>query len=198
MKFKLTSQPVNPTLSRGQTLDMGLEGGVWQLTNGLLLIGSLKAKNSSAWRLALPGDWLNIEALCGLPPHTCVTALAACSLSMVPTFQHEDTESSLRRLVRQQQRWAVHLLGLRSGPVEARIERLLALAGGAGMALDDEVRARQLPALRDIATLIDAAPETVCRVLARLRPSHAVPRRVHRRADSVAALTGRAAVMAWS
>ncbi|MBW8317324.1 MAG: hypothetical protein K0M73_21010 [Hydrogenophaga sp.] len=34
-----------------------------------------------------------------------------------------------------------------------------------------------MPVLRDIAALVDAAPETACRVLARLRPSRkAAPR----------------------
>ena len=60
------------------------------------------------------------------------------------------------------------MLALRTGPVEQRLGHWLALLSRAGA--PGAAPSADGPTLREIATLVDAAPETVCRVLARLRP----------------------------
>lgn len=162
-----TGVTVERLLERGQVMDAAPDAGqACRLERGLLLIHS-----PGSWRLALPGDWLNIEALCGLPPDTQITALIPSRLKALPALPAPGGPELLAVLVRQQRLWAHHLLTLRSGSVEQRIRHLLDLVrqpvGGPRNGAADP----DLPALRDIAALVDAAPETACRVLARLRPS---------------------------
>ena len=84
----------------------------------------------------------------------------------------------MQRLLLQQRRWADDMLALRTGSVEQRLGHWLALVNRTGGGSTHGASTDNAPTLRDIATLVDAAPETVCRVLARLRstatpaPSH--------------------------
>lgn len=83
-----------------------------------------------------------------------------------------------RGLLLQQRRWTDDMLALRTGSVEQRLGHwleLLSRAGGAAASSDE------VPTLREIATLVDAAPETVCRVLARLRAPDPAPVRTKAR-----------------
>lgn len=83
-----------------------------------------------------------------------------------------------RGLLLQQRRWTDDMLILRTGSVEQRLGHwleLLSRAGGAAASSDE------VPTLREIATLVDAAPETVCRVLARLRAPDPAPVRTKAR-----------------
>lgn len=170
--MKKTGATLELLLGRGQVLEAALDAGLaWRVERGMLLIRSPARSGGMSWCLALPGDWLNIEALCDLPQDTQTTALIPSRLQALPTLQPPASNALLHRLVHQQRRWADDMLALRSGSVEHRIRHLLDLArratGGArGGALEPD-----LPVLRDIAALVDAAPETACRVLARLRPS---------------------------
>jgi hypothetical protein len=164
-----TESAVEQWLARGQVMETSLNAGLaWRVERGMLLIRSPARRGDLPWRLALPGDWLNIEALCGLPQDTQTTALIASHLRALPALQQPTSNELLTRVVHQQRQWADNMLALRSGSVEGRISHLLDLvrqAGGGtrGTKLD-------MPVLRDIATLVDAAPETACRVMARLRP----------------------------
>lgn len=162
-----TGATVERLLGRGQVMDATPDAGqAWRVERGLLLIHS-----PGAWRLALPGDWLNIEALCGLPPDTQITALVPSRLQALPALPGPGSHELLTRLVRQQRQWTDHLLALRSGSVEQRIRHLLDLVRQAVGGPRSGAAEPDLPALRDIAALVDAAPETACRVLARLRPA---------------------------
>lgn len=177
----MTSQPapLDPQrrLVRGQTMDFNPAGpapaGLWQLTHGLLLVGHHDAADGTTWHLALPGDWLDLEQRCGLQgPHE-ATALTRCHLRRAGPDAAPAGEALLRQLLAQQRRWSRLLLGLRSGPVTDRVQHLLDLAGSAAWPSADTDDTAQLPTLRDLAALVDAAPETVCRALTRLRPGHA-------------------------
>ena len=167
--MKNTESAVEQWLARGQVMETSLDAGLaWRVERGMLLIRSPARRGEPPWRLALPGDWLNIEALCGLPQDTQTTALIASRLRALPALQQPASHQLLTRVVHQQRQWADNLLALRSGSVERRIRHLLdlmrqAVGGHRGAELD-------MPVLRDIAALVDAAPETACRVLARLRP----------------------------
>ena len=167
-----TGITVERLLGRGQVMDAAPDAGeAWRVERGLLLVHS-----PGSWRLALPGDWLNIEALCGLPPDTRITALVPSRLQALPALPAPGGPELLALLVRQQRRWTDHLLALRSGSVEQRIRHLLDLVRQAVGGSRSGAAEPDLPALRDIAALVDAAPETACRVLARLRPARKSPR----------------------
>ncbi|MGI9216222.1 MAG: hypothetical protein ACR2JA_04395 [Hydrogenophaga sp.] len=158
---------VERLLERGQVMDATPDAGLaWRVERGLLLVHS-----PGSWRLALPGDWLNIEALCGLPPDTRNTALIPSRLQALPALPARGSHDLLTRVVHQQRQWADHLLALRSGSVEQRIRHLLDLVRQAVGGARGDAAEPDLPALRDIAALVDAAPETACRVLARVRPA---------------------------
>ena len=174
MKSTLSHPPV--ALERGQmwpSLDNG-RAGLWQVEQGMLLVRCPTALDPGAWQLALPGDCLNLPGACGLGDGGAarVTALLPSRLRALPMRGRMSRERLLDLLVAQQQRWMSHLVALRSGPVERRVRHLLTLtrvaAGGAGAG-----RMPGLPVLRDMAALVDAVPETVCRVLARLQPRDA-------------------------
>lgn len=156
-------------LTKGQSLEMSAGDGVWRVTSGMLLIGDPARPDQPPWRLALPGDWLNLESVCGLPTDFQVSTLMSGALQAVPAAQGEAASRLLHRMVRQQQQWARNLLALRTGPVERRIEHVLALAGQARGRLSWDASAQELPLLRDIAALVDAAPATACRALAKWR-----------------------------
>ncbi|OAD39205.1 hypothetical protein LPB72_21590 [Hydrogenophaga crassostreae] len=169
---------MNPTLpadclmlARGQALStlVDPQAPMWQVEQGMLLVKGAQAPGEAAWHLALPGDWLNLPRACGLDEGTQATALLPSRLRTVPQVDRLSRESLLGRLVAQQQRWSMHLMALRSGPVERRIRHLLTLirlaTGGARQGASVA-----MPVLRDMATLVDAVPETVCRVLVRLQP----------------------------
>lgn len=162
-------------LDRGQAMDVQLAPGtLWQVEEGLLLIHEPVDSGAGAWRLAMPGDWLALEDACGLGPVGPSTALVPSRLRAVPEAQRLSSDSLLRRLIQQQQRWAGHLMALRSGPVELRLRHLLGLvreAVGPRRACEPNA----LPILRDVAMLVDAAPETACRVLTRLKPRRNKP-----------------------
>lgn len=191
MKTTHTWPPTALRLRRGQWLEIPLAGGgAWQVVHGMLLIGPARVDGGAPWQIALPGDWLHLEALCGLPQDLGITALTPSLLRPVPAKQCLDPVALLQRMLRQYQRWAEQMLGLRTGPVEQRMGQLLRLAEQA-YPLSATVEGQQaLPTLRDMARLVDAAPETACRVLARLQPKHqpvaVEPRRTTRQPSSPA------------
>lgn len=162
-------------LDRGETVDVRqTPGALWQVEEGLLLIQGPVDSGAGGWRLAMPGDWLALEDACGFGSAGPGTALVSSRLRAVPEAQQMSSDSLLRRLILQQQRWAGHLMALRSGPVELRIRHLLGLVRQAvGHRRASEPNA--LPILRDVAMLVDAAPETACRVLTRLKPRRNKP-----------------------
>jgi hypothetical protein len=159
--------PAEPLMTRGQVTLLG-QRRVWQLQRGLLMVQSLSRPGEAVRHLALPGDWLNLECLCDLPADTRITALMPSQLRPLAQSLLIEGPALIRHLLLQQRRWTDDMLALRTGSVEQRLERWLELlkraSVGSPAASSDEV-----PTLREIATLVDAAPETVCRVLARLR-----------------------------
>ena len=191
MKTIHTLPPTALRLRRGQWLEIPLAGGgAWQVVHGMLLIGPARVDGGAPWQIALPGDWLHLEVLCGLPQDLGITALTPSLLRPVPTKQCFDPVALLQRMLRQYQRWAEQMLGLRTGPVEQRMGQLLRLARQANPQSTNPAGPPPLPTLRDIARLVDAAPETACRVLARLQPKHqpvaVAPRRTTRQTASPA------------
>ncbi|WP_027996877.1 hypothetical protein [Simplicispira psychrophila] len=162
-------------LKRSAVMDpASLANSVWQVLDGMLLVERSMPGARVSLRLALPSDWVGTEAMCDLSASTQVTAIIPSTVKAIAVRRL--TVSAV--MVRQHQQSCDHLLALRTGSVENRIDYFHALlqqasAGGQLM----------FPALRHIALLVDAAPETVCRVLAPLRPERTrVPLRLYRQA----------------
>lgn len=164
-------------LKRGEVMAPdSVADSVWQVLDGMVLVERDVPAARVSLRLVLPGDWVGTEAMCDLSESTQVTALIPSTVQAIAVRRL--TVSAV--MVRQHQQSCDHLLALRTGPVEQRIDYLYAL-------LQQASAGGQLvfPALRHIALLVDAAPETVCRILAPLRPERTrVPLRLYRQAAS--------------
>lgn len=166
-----TEQP----LARGQMAVLGPRRP-WRVAGGLLMVQSLSRPGGAVRHLALQGDWLNLESWCDLPVDTRITALMPSLLQPLDAPPADQGRALLQRLLLQQRRWADDMLALRTGSVEQRLGHWLALVDRSGGGSTHGPSQDPSPSLRDIATLVDAAPETVCRVLARLRSARTVPR----------------------
>jgi CRP-like cAMP-binding protein len=170
-------RPTRQALRRGDTLDAdGMDTRLWRLRSGLLLVERSQTHAPGGLHLALPGDWIALDGLGGLPADLRLTALVPSQI--VPVTDLPDTPSveQWQQALRQTQRAADHLVALRTGAVESRLTHLLKLLRLAHRSTRSRVAEPGWPALRHLALLIDAAPETVCRVLARLRPAPAETR----------------------
>lgn len=161
-------------LKRSRMLDCTeMAGGAWKLEHGALLIAHHPETGGQGLELALAGDWFGVEKLCGLSACIGATALVASRLSPVPPSQLPANSDLILQLFQQQRRSADHLLALRTGSVPMRVERLLALMRATRRKTPLGRTSEELPTLRHIALLVDAAPETACRALARQHPARA-------------------------
>jgi CRP-like cAMP-binding protein len=159
----------------------GQTGPVWRVLQGLVRLDRDAGSVRLPVQLALPGDLIGIEAMCDLPYQFSAQAVTPCVLARVDLDQgqahgHAQRDALLCEVLLQQQRRSHDMATLRTGSVAQRLAHLLRLLGlpwqGAhGMASHqaDAVRGA-LPALREVAVLVDAKTETVCRALAELLP----------------------------
>ena len=157
-------------LSKGRVLyQVGQTGDVWQIQRGLMWLSADQGQ-ALTW-LALPGDILGVETLCG-DTYAC-TAVALKGATLVR--QSVDTQFGQFNLVAQgylqQQQRLRDMARLRTGSVGSRVAhllRMLALEFDGG---ERVLMRHELPTLREMAQLIDAKPETVCRELTRWFPA---------------------------
>lgn len=151
-------------------------GPLWRVAEGVVRLDRESGPQRLPVQLALPGDLVGIESLCDLPYQFTATAFKACRLERVPVADESHRQDLLRQALLQQQDRSHDMATLRTGSVVQRVARLLQLLGlpwqnltALAGARADAVRA-QLPALRELALMIDAKHETVCRALAQLLP----------------------------
>ena len=158
----------------------GDTGTVWRLRQGVVRLNRPSVAGRLPVQLALPGDLIGIEALCDQPYQFCAEAFTYCELEPVPLGPVGETnalrQALLREVLLQQQSRSQDMATLRTGSVLQRLSHLLRLldlpwqgaqAGAGGQA--DAIR-QALPTLREVAELVDAKTETVCRALAQLLP----------------------------
>jgi CRP-like cAMP-binding protein len=158
----------------------GDRGPLWRVSYGVLRLdrpAQADADARSLVQLVLPGDLVGLEALCVEPYRLGASALTPAQLEPVETGSVQERESWLQAAVMQLQRRSLDMTALRTGPVPQRVAQLLRLLGHenhlgllGSTAQADAIRAT-LPRLRELAEVVDAKPETVCRALARLLPS---------------------------
>lgn len=164
--------PVGVRVARGQTLlQAGTLGSVWRVREGAFRLERPAHEGPAVVQLALAGDLVGVEALCAAPLVCTVTALSDSLVTPESMVGEAGHRAVLAAALLQQQRQAFDMARLRSGTVSVRLGHLLRLlarnAGGTAGALERKA----LPSLKDMAQLIDATHETVCRELNRLLPA---------------------------
>lgn len=166
-------------LAAGQALHHGNEPhALWRVVSGVLRLDQTYRGSTVLVTLALAGDLVGFEALYGgsCPGH--VSALTDVQLvPLHPADEKQHPQWLVEALLQQTQR-SHDMARLRTGPMTSRLSELLCLLGhvptpDVAHHLDklnaDELR-QSLPPLRDLAEVVDAKHETVCRALAQLLP----------------------------
>ncbi|MDD0841048.1 hypothetical protein PSQ40_20895 [Curvibacter sp. HBC61] len=149
-------------------LDAGQAGPVWRVTRGVFRLERLSDEGWSFVQLALPGDLIGVEALC--TQAYAFGATAVVDSEAVPLTLESDAlrHQVLADAFLQQQRRSAEAVRLRSGTVASRVDHFLATLAHATGVITQRVRDCDLPYLRDIALIVDSAPESVCRAMGSL------------------------------
>lgn len=174
----LKNSPTSVRIRAGQDglFKAGECGPLWRVVEGTARLDRETGPSRLPVLLALPGDLVGVEALCDQPYQFTASAFTDCRLEPVPVASEVERQALLRQALFQQQMRSHDMATLRTGSVLSRLACLLRLMGlpwqGAHAVdeqLADALRAA-LPALRELAQMVDAKSETVCRALAQLLP----------------------------
>lgn len=146
---------------------------LWRLESGALRLDSRNDGGTSTFvRLILPCDLVGVEILAGVAPRIEVGALTESLLVPVVMPEGPSLIQMWMDAVAQAHQRARDMASMRTGPTEQRVRQLLhALSARRGKDCDATLDCT-LPSLNDMATILNAAPETVCRVLRTLRLSN--------------------------
>lgn len=148
----------------------GMAGRPWRVLRGALRLEHTMPDGGVVQQLAVAGDIVGIETVLGEPFSCSAYALTSAVITPWPVPAGGPTVALLGQVVRQQQRQSADAARLRTGPAQARVTALLMRLGpcqGGGAALPERT---DLPGLRDMSSLLDLAPETICRELAGIYP----------------------------
>lgn len=157
--------------------ETGEQGGLWRVVSGVVRLDRPSKDGPVLVMLVQAGDVLGVESLCGQPYPFDATALTDVTLEAVSPHSETERQQLLIEAVLQQPQRSHNMARLRTGPVLTRVGELLRVLGhtplpGFARAEDTDADAvrQSLPALRELAEVVDAKPETVCRALAQLLP----------------------------
>ncbi|MEZ5663662.1 MAG: cyclic nucleotide-binding domain-containing protein [Burkholderiaceae bacterium] len=196
----LTDLPVQVMASQSRIFQAGEVGIIWRVVEGVVRLDRESGQQRLPVQLALPGDLIGVEVLCGQPYQFTATAFSDCQLVPIRVRDEAHCQALLQEVLLQQQDRSQDMATLRTGSVVHRLSHLLRLLGlpwqGLSPRLDvhaDRIR-QQLPALRDLAMVVDAKHETVCRALSQLLPPRS------RKSGPVAGSdpSRRASTLAWA
>lgn len=155
----------------------GESGPLWRVTEGIVALQTSGGIDDRLVQVAIAGDLLGMEALCGRHYGLSARALTACKLERVEPGGDSDRLRLMQQALLQQHDRGIDMVGLRTGSVSDRLALMLQLLGHDWRELQSvpkptiETIRCELPSLGDRARTIDAQKETVCRVLGRLLPS---------------------------
>ena len=167
------------TIKRGQVLvSAGEYGPVWRITEGMFRLERLSYDGLSLVQLGLPGDLLGVEALCAEPYAYTITAVTTGQATLVDANHELSRFGIVAKAYLQQQRRTHDMMKLRGGPVTERLAHFLKLLARNADGSERELDRRDLPVLRDIASILDTATETVCRELNAFLPARVCQRPV--------------------
>lgn len=163
---------VDVFFAQGQTLlRAGAAGAVWRVSQGLFCLERAGGEGQRVVLLARPGDLVGVEALCAEPVTGTVTALLDSVARLEPLTGETARMAVLAAAFVQQQRQALDMALLRSGPVMERLRHLLVLLGQRAGGQTVLLERKALPSLKDMAQIVASTPETVCRALKLLLPA---------------------------
>lgn len=143
--------------------EAGSTGPVLQIHSGAVRLDHPNADGPTFVQLALPGDLIGLEREAGLPYAFSARAVvpsryAPAGIAVKPEQRMDGWQ--------QQNRRCIEALRMRSGSAPERLRHLLLLLSQ-GNPSDD--LGQTLPTLKDMAAIIDSAPETVSRILGSLK-----------------------------
>jgi Cyclic nucleotide-binding domain len=154
----------------------GASGVLWCVLEGTVRLDRESGPSRLPVQIALPGDLVGIESLCEQSYQFTARAFTECRLEPVRVDSEAQRQALLSQALFQQQLRSHDMAMLRTGSVVSRVASLLRLLGlpwqGAHRVDGTEADALRsaLPALRELAHMVDAKAETVCRALAQLLP----------------------------
>lgn len=176
--MKISTLSAGGLCPAGSTIFMsGDAGPLWRVTAGVARLERQHGPQRQVVRLALPGDLIGTESLCGQPYQFDANALTPLRIEPVVCVAPEERDRLMQQALLQQLARYEDMTALRTGPVAQRLAHLLRLLGlawqawvrpGAGARSQAGQGRKMLPSLRDMAQVVDAQHETVCRALARL------------------------------
>lgn len=154
----------------------GESGPLWRVTEGTVALHTPDSLDGRLVQVAIAGDLLGIESLCGQHYGLAARALTACKLERVEPSGDTDRLRLMQQALLQQHDRGIDMAGLRTGSISDRLALMLQLLGHDWRELQSipqptiEAIRCELPSLGDLARAIDAQKETVCRALGRLLP----------------------------
>jgi CRP-like cAMP-binding protein len=159
------------TIKRGQVLaSAGEYGPVWRITEGMFRLERMGHDGLSLVQLGLPGDLLGVEGLCAEPYAYTIQA------ELVDANHELSRFGIVAKAYLQQQRRTHDMMKLRGGPVTDRLAHFLKLLARDADGNEHTLDRRDLPVLREIASILDTATETVCRELNAFLPARVYQR----------------------
>ena len=165
------------TIKRGHALvSAGEFGPVWRVTRGVFRLERLGLDGLSLVQLALPGDLLGVESLCGEAYIYTVTAITSGEAQVQTTQGELSRFGIVAKAYLQQQRRTHDMMKLRGGTVSARLEHFLKLLSRDADGNKHPLERRDLPILKEVAAIVDISAETVCRELNAFLPARVYQR----------------------
>jgi hypothetical protein len=171
----LSHIPVTNTIDvpRGQLLmHAGCSGPLWRVTHGVFKLVRHGQDGDTLVQLAQTGDLIGVEALCASPYAFTAIALVKAQVQSVGMPSSLDAYDTMSVGFVQQQRQTCDMLRLRTGPIAQRLSCLLQILGKQADGRILRVQRKELPTLKEMARVVDASFETVCRELNSLMPEH--------------------------
>ncbi|HMS26234.1 MAG TPA: cyclic nucleotide-binding domain-containing protein [Burkholderiaceae bacterium] len=160
---------------------------LWRVTSGVVRLDQLELDSTPHLVvLAIPGDLIGVESLCQAPYSLQAQALTDVVLQAITVQSPAHNQQLMMEALLQHPIRSHDMSRLRTGSVLSRMTHLLrmmgyesSLLGSASMDSNANEAAtirNNLPTLRELAQVVDAKPETVCRTLAQLLPPR--PRKI--------------------
>jgi CRP-like cAMP-binding protein len=154
---------------------------LWRVTSGVVRLDQLESDSTPHLVvLAIPGDLIGVESLCQAPYSLQAQALTDVVLEAVTVQSTAHNHQLMMEALLQHPMRSHDMSRLRTGSVLSRMTHLLRMMGhepsilasasADSNAIDAVALRNSLPTLRELAQVVDAKPETVCRTLAQLLP----------------------------